>query len=31
VSIDEGLRRSVEWYFENRETALSLELCDRTE
>ncbi len=31
VDIDEGLRRSVEWYFANRELARSLELCDRTE
>jgi nucleoside-diphosphate-sugar epimerase len=31
VGIEEGLRRSVEWYFANRELARSLELCDRTE
>ncbi len=31
VSIEEGLRRSVEWYQANREMARSLELCDRTE
>jgi UDP-glucuronate 4-epimerase len=31
ISIEEGLRRSVEWYFANRELARSLELCDRTE
>jgi nucleoside-diphosphate-sugar epimerase len=31
VAIEEGLRRSVEWYFANRELARSLELCDRTE
>ena len=31
VSIEEGLRRSVEWYYANRELAVSLELCDRTE
>ena len=27
--IEEGLRRSVEWYFANRDLARSLELCDR--
>jgi UDP-glucuronate 4-epimerase len=31
VSIEEGLRRSVDWYTANRELALSLELLDRTE
>jgi UDP-glucuronate 4-epimerase len=31
ISIEEGLRRSVEWYFANRDLARSLELCDRTE
>ena len=31
ISIEEGLRRSVEWYFANRDMARSLELCDRTE
>jgi UDP-glucuronate 4-epimerase len=31
VSIEEGLRRSVEWYFANRDMARKLELCDRTE
>ena len=31
ISIEEGLRRSVEWYFANRALARSLELCDRTE
>jgi UDP-glucuronate 4-epimerase len=31
VSIEEGLRRSVEWYFAHRELARSLELGDRTE
>ncbi|MBN1393557.1 MAG: GDP-mannose 4,6-dehydratase [Pirellulales bacterium] len=31
VSIEEGLRRSVEWYLENREMARSLELLDRKE
>ena len=31
VSIEEGLRRSVEWYSANRDLARSLELCDRTE
>jgi nucleoside-diphosphate-sugar epimerase len=29
VGIEEGLRRSVEWYYANRETALPLELGDR--
>jgi len=29
VPIEEGLRRSVEWYLQNRETALPLELGDR--
>jgi UDP-glucuronate 4-epimerase len=29
VSVEEGLRRSVAWYWENRETALTLELGDR--
>ncbi|MHC4178349.1 MAG: NAD-dependent epimerase/dehydratase family protein [Planctomycetota bacterium] len=29
ISVEEGLRRSVEWYRENRETALPLELGDR--
>jgi len=29
VPIEEGLRRSVDWYLENRETALPLELGDR--
>jgi UDP-glucuronate 4-epimerase len=31
VGIEEGLRRSVDWYFANREMAKSLELGDRTE
>ena len=31
VSVEEGLRRSVEWFYANRELALSLELCDRKE
>ena len=31
VAIEEGLRRSVEWYFANREMARRLELCDRNE
>ncbi len=31
ISIEEGLRRSVEWYMENREMARSLELLDRKE
>ena len=31
VSIEEGLRRCVEWYRDNREMAQSLELVDRTE
>jgi len=31
VAIEEGLRRCVEWYCENREMARSLELCDRNE
>lgn len=31
VPIEEGLRRSVQWYRDNRELARSLELCDRTE
>jgi UDP-glucuronate 4-epimerase len=31
ISIEEGLRRAVEWYFANRDLAKSLELCDRTE
>ncbi|HUT12957.1 MAG TPA: NAD-dependent epimerase/dehydratase family protein [Thermoguttaceae bacterium] len=29
VSVEEGLRRSVDWYLENREVALPLELGDR--
>ena len=29
VSIEEGLRRSVEWYRQNREAVLPLELGDR--
>lgn len=29
VSLEEGLRRSVAWYFENREFAVSLDLGDR--
>jgi nucleoside-diphosphate-sugar epimerase len=29
VSVEEGLRRSVQWYHENRETVLPLELGDR--
>lgn len=29
VSVEEGLRRCVEWYRENRETAIELELGDR--
>ncbi|MBU4271439.1 MAG: GDP-mannose 4,6-dehydratase [Planctomycetes bacterium] len=31
ISIEEGLRRSVQWYVENREMARSLELLDRKE
>jgi UDP-glucuronate 4-epimerase len=31
VSIEEGLRRCVAWYRDNRELARSLELCDRKE
>ena len=31
VSIEEGLRRCVAWYRDNREMARSLELCDRKE
>ncbi len=31
ISIEEGLRRSVQWYMENREMARSLELLDRKE
>jgi nucleoside-diphosphate-sugar epimerase len=31
VTIEEGLRRCVEWYRENRDLAYALELCDRTE
>jgi UDP-glucuronate 4-epimerase len=31
IAIEEGLRRSVEWYHANRDMARSLELCDRTE
>jgi nucleoside-diphosphate-sugar epimerase len=31
VSIEEGLRRSVEWYFTNRELARRLDLGDRNE
>jgi nucleoside-diphosphate-sugar epimerase len=31
VGIDEGLRRSVDWYFANRDFARSLELGDRNE
>lgn len=31
VSIEEGLRRAVEWYRANRDMAMSLELCDRLE
>ena len=31
VTIEEGLRRCVAWYRENREMARSLELCDRKE
>ena len=31
VSVEEGLRRSVEWYVANRDLARSLDLCDRTE
>lgn len=31
VSIEEGLRRCVEWYRANREMARSVELCDRKE
>ena len=31
IAIEEGLRRSVEWYYANRDMARSLELCDRTE
>ena len=29
VAIEEGLRRSVEWYYDNRQTILPLELGDR--
>ncbi len=31
VSIEEGLRRSVEWYLANRDMARSVELRDRSE
>ncbi len=31
VPIEEGLRRCVQWYRDNREMARSLELCDRKE
>jgi UDP-glucuronate 4-epimerase len=31
VAIEEGLRRCVAWYHDNREMAKSLELCDRIE
>lgn len=31
ISIEEGLRRCVAWYRDNREMARSLELCDRKE
>jgi UDP-glucuronate 4-epimerase len=31
VSVEEGIRRCVEWYRGNRDFARSLELCDRTE
>ncbi|MEN6458600.1 MAG: GDP-mannose 4,6-dehydratase [Thermoguttaceae bacterium] len=31
VAIDDGLRRSVEWYLTNRDLARSLDLCDRQE
>lgn len=31
VAIEEGIRRSVEWYMENRDLARSLELLDRNE
>jgi UDP-glucuronate 4-epimerase len=31
VAIEEGLRRCVQWYLDNREMARSLELCDREE
>jgi len=31
VGIEEGLRRCVEWYRENRDLARSLELVDRKE
>jgi len=31
VPIEEGLRRCVQWYNDNRELARSLELCDRKE
>lgn len=31
VPIEEGLRRCVQWYRQNRELARSLELCDRQE
>lgn len=31
ISIEEGLRRSVQWYMENRDLARSLELSDRRE
>jgi UDP-glucuronate 4-epimerase len=29
VSVEEGIRRCVDWYRDNREMAKSLELCDR--
>jgi dTDP-D-glucose 4,6-dehydratase len=31
IAIEEGLRRSVEWYRANRDLAMSLELVDRKE
>ena len=31
VTVEEGLRRCVDWYLENRDLARSLELCDRKE
>jgi UDP-glucuronate 4-epimerase len=31
ISVEDGLRRSVEWYYANRDLAHSLELVDRTE
>jgi UDP-glucuronate 4-epimerase len=31
IGVEEGLRRSVDWYYANRDLARSLELVDRTE